>query len=297
MGRPLVNSEAVLYGQFVDAAYAMFKREPTNLKPEPQPHEIPDPYELVAWIDMTDFFIGDELPRFYGFVAQNKNAAHEFVLAIRGTEGAIEWWDDAKAWPVPFQQRPDAGRVHQGFDKIYRSMQIVRRPRAGEDLRLAAAEPAVTVPFAEQLRQLHERMEGPSAKQLVREGKPRPRRTYVVTGHSLGSALCTLFVMDKQNTEFDVTTLCTFASPRVGDAKFVRRFKQLPITSWRIVNSCDIVPKVPIWLPYFNYHHVKTAYKFSSSGTVKFNAACWHSMKTYLHWLDANIQVEDGCKP
>jgi len=34
---PLVNSEAVFYGKFVQAAYAMFKRDRGNLKPEPQP--------------------------------------------------------------------------------------------------------------------------------------------------------------------------------------------------------------------------------------------------------------------
>ena len=299
MGRPLVNSEAVFYGKFVNAAYAMFRRKPSDLKPEPLPGEIPDPYELVAWINMTDFFLDDKVPMFYGFVAQNKNASQEFILAIRGTEGRIEWWDDAKAWPVLFHQVHAAGRVHQGFDKIYSSMRIERRPGAAEDLRLVAAEKPFTGSFAEQLEQLHLHMERTSAKKpLIRADKGRPDRTYVVTGHSLGSALCTLFVMEnKEKGKFDVTTLCTFASPRVGDAEFVRRFDELLITSWRIVNTCDVVPKLPLWLPFFNYHHVNTAYKFSSSGTVKFNAACWHSMGTYLHWLDASLPVDDECKP
>ena len=132
-------------------------------------------------------------------------------------------------------------------------------------------------------------------KALIREDKGRPERTYVVTGHSLGSALCTLFVMEnKEKGKFDVATLCTFASPRVGDAEFVRLFDELPITSWRIVNTCDVVPKLPLWLPFFNYHHVHTAYKFSSSGTVKFGAACWHSMGTYLHWLDEEHRGRSG---
>jgi len=299
MGRPLVNSEAVFYGKFVNAAYAMFKRKPSDLKPEPLPGEIPDPYELVAWIHMTDFFLDDKVPRFYGFVAQNQNASQEFILAIRGTEGKIEWYDDAFAFLVPFKPAGDNGRVHRGFDKIYSSMRIERRPGAAEDLRAVAAEKLFTGSFGEQLRQLHKHMEQTSArKPLIREGKGRPDRPYVVTGHSLGSALCTLFVMEnKQTGEFDVTTLCTFASPRVGDAEFVRRFDELPITSWRIVNSCDVVPKLPLWLPFFNYHHVNTAYKFSSSGTVKFNAACWHSMGAYLHWLDQSQPVDDSCKP
>ncbi len=299
MGRPLVNSEAVFYGKFVNAAYTMFKRNPSDLKPEPLANEIPEPYELVAWIHMTDFFLDDKVPRFYGFVAQNKNTDQEFMLAIRGTEGKIEWFDDAFAFLVRFQPAGDNGRVHRGFDKIYSSLRIVRRPGATEDLRAVAAEPPFTGSFGDQLEQLHLHMERASIrKALIREDKGRPERTYVVTGHSLGSALCTLFVMEnREKGKFDVATLCTFASPRVGNAEFVRRFDELPITSWRLVNTCDVVPRLPLWLPFFNYHHVNTAYKFSSSGTVKFSAACWHSMGTYLHWLDGNIEVDLECKP
>lgn len=298
MGRPVVNREAVFYGKFVNAAYAMFKREPSNLKPEPQPGEIPDPYELVAWIDMTDFFLDDKLPRFYGFVAQNQNASQEFVLAIRGTEGKIEWWDDAFALLVPFKPVPAAGRVHNGFDKIYSSLRIERRRRADE-LPAPAAERPFTGSFAEQLEQLHLHMERTSTKKaLIRDDKGRPDRTYVVTAHSLGSALSTLFVMENdEKGKFDVTTLCTFASPRVGNAEFVRRFNSLPITSWRIVNRCDIVPKLPLCIPpFFNCHHVNTPYKFSSSGSVRFSAVCWHSMSTYLHGLDASLPVDPECK-
>ena len=299
MGRSLVNREAVFYGRFINAVYMMFKRKPSDLKPEPLPGEIPDPYELVAWIHMTDFFLDDKVPRFYGCVAQNKNASQEFILAIRGTEGRIEWWDDAFALLVRFKPGPAAWRVHRGFDRIYSGMRIERRPGLAEDLRLVAAEKPFTGSFAEQLEQLHLHMERTSARKLlIRADKGRPDRTYVVAGHSLGSALCTLFVMEnKERGKFDVTTQCTFASPRVGDAEFARRFDELPITSWHIVNTCDVVPKLPLWLPFFNYHHVNTAYKFSSSGTVKFSAACWHSMGTYLHWLDQNLPVDDGCKP
>jgi predicted lipase len=300
MGRPLVNSEAVFYGKFVNAAYAMFKRNTANLRPAPLPGDIPEPYNLVAWINMSDFFLDDKDPMFYGFIAQSKTDDEQFLLAIRGTEGKVEWYDDATAGLVPFRQVPSAGRVHKGFDEIYSSMRIERRPRPTEDERAVAAEKRFTGSFAEQLEQLHLHIERTSVKKaIVNQAKGRPERKYVVAGHSLGSALSTLFVIEnKEKGKFDVTTLCTFASPRVGNTEFVRQFNQLPITSWRIVNKCDIVPKVPLWIPpFFNYHHVNTAYKFSSRGTVKFNAACWHSMGTYLHWLDQKIPVDAECKP
>ena len=128
MGRPLVNSEAILYGKLVQAAYTLFKREPLNLRPEPQPGDIPDPFEFVAWIHMSDFILGDEIPKFYGIVAHAIDNPDSRVIAIRGTEGAIEWIDDGFAMPVPFHQVPSAGRVAAGFDKIYSTLKVVKRP-------------------------------------------------------------------------------------------------------------------------------------------------------------------------
>src|SRR5438067_11419044 len=67
MGRPLDKKQAVLYGQFVHAAYNMFKRDPTQLRPQPATGDIPDPYELVAWLNMSDYFFWwREKPKFYG---------------------------------------------------------------------------------------------------------------------------------------------------------------------------------------------------------------------------------------
>ena len=103
---------------------------------------------------------------------------------------------------------------------------------------------------------------------------------------------------NREKQKFDITTSCTFASPRVGNMQFVRTFNLLPITSWRIVNSWDMVPKLPLHIPIIlDYEHVDTEYKFSSEGKAKMNPVCWHSMETYLHWLDPNLPVDAGCKP
>jgi len=298
MGQPLDKSTAAFYGKFVNAAYAMFKRDRNNRQPEPEPGDIPAPYEMVAWINMTDFFGPFKDTRFYGLIAQNTEIPHEYIVAIRGTEGLVEWWDDATSFLVPFRQVPGAGRVHQGFDKIYSSMHIIRRLRPAE--RVAATPPARTFigSFGDQLEGLTVGLEV-SRKAARDEKRGRPLRTYVVTGHSLGSALATLFVMENdEKKKFDVTTCCTFASPRVGNKKFCHRFDRLPITSWRIVNSRDVVPKVPLWIPlFFGYRHVETAYKFSCRGMVKCKLTCWHSMGTYLHWLDGDLDVDPECKP
>ena len=128
MSRALDKQEAILYGRFVNAAYAMFKRDRTLLRPEPAPGDIPEPYELVAWLNMSDFiFWWRETPKFYGFIARHGEEKHNFVLAIRGTEGWVEWLDDAMARLVPFRQAPDAGRVERGFEKIYSTLRVVKR--------------------------------------------------------------------------------------------------------------------------------------------------------------------------
>lgn len=130
---------------------------------------------------------------------------------------------------------------------------------------------------------------------MAREG--RPRRSFVVTGRSLSSALATLFVKEnKEINKFDISTVCTFASPRVGNAESVNQFNQLPLTSWRTVNTQDIVPKVPLHAPFFDYQHVAMPCEFSSVGEVKWNPRCWHSMSTHLDWLESTIDLGEKCK-
>jgi len=306
MGRPLDKQEAVLYGKFVNAAYAMFKgpRKGTPLQPEPEPADIPEPYELVAWINMSDYFFWwREKPKFYGFIARHREQKHNFVLVIRGTKGWVEWLDDFMARLVPFRQVPNAGRVENGFEVIYSTLKVVHRYGAAEAGSIAKAAPTsapapkqIEKTFGEQLEDLADSLEEPAVQEQIRMAKgPRPRRSFAVTGHSLGSALATLFVM-KNKDRFDITTICTFASPRVGDTQFAQQFNLLPLTSWRIVNCQDIVPKLPLRLPFFDYQHVATPYEFSSAGVVKWGPACWHSMSTYLHWLDPKVDVDPECK-
>ena len=125
----------------------------------------------------------------------------------------------------------------------------------------------------------------------------RPKRPTIATGHSLGAALGTLFVMENEaRRKFDISSLCTFSLPRVGNMEFVHLFNLLPIDSWRIVNIRDVVPKLPPHIPcVLDYSHVDTAYPFNSSDFAKNNLLCWHTMETYLHWLDASGKLLPEC--
>jgi lipase (class 3) len=305
MGRPLNTDDAFFYGQFVQAAYTMFRNPQGGDPLRPEPAGIPNGWELGAWIHMSDFIINRKEPEFYGIACRKTDNPDLRIVAIRGTEGAIEWIDDAAALPTPFRQAPSAGRVASGFDKIYSSLKVVKRKLAEDRALEAQAAPGAQAEpetfggsFAEQLDQLANSRERARGVRRSKE-EARPPRPMVVTGHSLGSALATLFVMENAlKRKFDITTSCTFASPRVGNLEFARAFDQLPIDSWRIVNTLDVVPKLPPHIPLLlEYDHVDTAYPFTSSDFAKESLVCWHAMETYLHWLKASSPLRQECVP
>lgn len=303
MPQPLDPKQAYFYGQFVEAAYTMFCNPQGGDRLRPDPAGIPQGWELAAWIHMSDFLLTFKEPEFYGIVCREIADPDSRIIAIRGTEGAIEWIDDAAALPTPFRQVPTAGRVASGFDRIYTSIKVIKRklPEDVKAMALPQLKPAAEVEtfegsFADQLDQLATSREI-TRKMRASLDEKRPTRKTVVTGHSLGAALATLFVMEnKEKKKFDINAICTFASPRVGDLDFVRLFDQLSITSWRIVNQRDIVPKLPPHIPLvLEYSHVDTEYSFDSSGFAKNNLLCWHSMATYQHWLNKDSPLTPHC--
>jgi hypothetical protein len=284
----LDHEVAVLYGQFVNAAYAMFESDEKNLAPPPK--GLPGGWNLVAWITMADFLGGDLEPKFYGFIAQSATNSDSFVLAIRGTEGLIEWWDDAHFASVLFMQVPNAGRVAQGFDTIYDTLKVTVRGAAHAMM----ATEALPGTFAEQVA-LAMRAHVP-ARQPGLEAMDLTMPTVAVAGHSLGAALCTLYVMENAAKKIvSNPTVCTFASPRVGNQAFVQAFNALGLTSWRIVNAPDVVPNLPPDI--FGYAHVNVLELFDSTGLAKSTIACAHAMDTYLALLDSSLKPDADCAP
>src|ERR1035438_2164460 len=93
MSQPFDPKIAVQYAGFVNAAYAMYQSG-NAASQTPDPVDIPPGYELVAWIQMSDFILGSVPLCFYGIVAQNEAAPNSYVVAIRGTESPLEWFDD-----------------------------------------------------------------------------------------------------------------------------------------------------------------------------------------------------------
>jgi len=296
MSTSLDPGKAAFYGQFVAAAYNMYAVNNDDLRPAPK--DIPPGWELSAWINMSDFLLQIMEPKFYGIVVHEPANPDNRIIAIRGTEGIVEWLDDAASIVmVPFRQVPSAGRVAFGFDNIYSTMKVVPVPATGPTL-ASAAEPELTGSFADQLEQLALRREAErGVAHEFAEGRTRRERPTVVTGHSLGSALATLFVLENSvKGKFDISLSSTLASPRVGNLEFKHLFDALPLTSWRIVNTRDVVPKLPPTIPLIlDYEHVAVACPFDSSLFAKKNLGCYHSIDTYLHWLNGSLPLAPEC--
>ena len=187
--------QATLLGQFVEAAYSMFDAHPTNLTPPASP-DFPAGFRLAASIQMQDFVLFSTGPVFYGFVAQSTTHLNQFVLAFRGTSSWAEWWDDANAGiRVPFKV-PGCGWIGAGFARIYDTIEVVEYPVSA----LAASASARSLKSAGGLsRQVatlvarHAPAAGPTAFAAS--------AAVSVAGHSLGSALATLYVMENAKTD------------------------------------------------------------------------------------------------
>jgi lipase (class 3) len=281
---------AVLYGQFVQAAYSMYDAAPNNLTPLPSA-DFPAGYDLVAWIQMQDFIIGSIGPTFYGFIAQGKTNPNQFVLAIRGTSNGVEWWDDFNAVVlIPFRV-PGCGAVGAGFARIYDTLEVVERPTVGATETITPQSLRSIGGFSQQVANLVARR---TAGRAHTEGFP-PSASVEVTGHSLGATLATLYTLENAHTnKIKNPALCTFASPAVGDSTFVAAFNGLALTSWRVVNAPDLVPKLPPEL--FGFRHVDTVQQYSSTGKVTPSLLCWHSLATYLSLIDSALQPDPWCR-
>ena len=97
----------------------------------------------------------------------------------------------------------------------------------------------------------------------------------LVTGHSLGAALATLY----SHRICDSNSACyTFGSPRVGTPK---QTKKMVFTAYRFRNNNDIVTKVPPEFLGFSHKSNKTTY-FDIDGNVKEGYSRWYMVKQWF---------------
>ena len=136
-------------------------------------------------------------------------AKQRLIVAFRGTVFFHDWLDDFDFIPAPYKPIPGRGTVHMGFQLVYYAIRANLR-------RLVQVQAA-------------------NCKEML------------ITGHSLGGALCSLATPDLLN---DVAIklapiVYTWAEPRVGHDDYVSFFNTHVNICYRIVNQWDVVPHLP----------------------------------------------------
>lgn len=239
--------EAFLLSELVSTAYDMQSQWKEQGKPKPEDfHWIPKGpnlnYSKPIWgADQLLCFFLEHEP--YAFVATSPDGTG--YLVFRGTDSDADWVENLKFDQVEYAFAPGFGKTNQGFTGVYSSMR--------EDVL------------------------------QVLSGIP-PIKKLVITGHSLGSALSTLAVPDLcanlAGSDAIKMIHCNFASPRTGDQAFVAAYNRCGVPTFRLVNTCDIVPTVPASVLTFDlpiYSHVGTPVDFTAQyGSIPAN----HSVTT-----------------
>lgn len=313
-----LRREVVRYGEFVQAAYHAFHSNPsTPLDEAPMPRQVALPdrsYKvtkslyatsaigLPKWVDDMAPDLGWMTQRssWIGYVAVcddkreiQRMGRRDIVIALRGTSTCLEWAENLRAqlMEMPDQDQDSnqtKPKVECGFLSLYKTR--------------GAHVPSLAESLVEEVKRLMDVYKGETL-------------SITVTGHSLGAALA-LLVGDELSTcdpNVPPVAVFSFGGPRVGNRGFANRIKTNNVKVLRIVNSQDVITRVPgVWgegideklrntkvggvldmldenMP-LAYSHVGTELRVDTkmSPYLKPDAdvACCHDLEAYLHLVD-----------
>jgi len=186
------------------------------------------------------------------------SSATDAIVAFRGSDSLPDWLADSAYAQVVYPNVAGSGLTHEGFTGVYQSLR---------DQVLA------------------------SLKMLA------PQRPLFITGHSLGGAVATLAALDiAVNSAFSAPVIYTIGSPRVGDPDFADAFDatvlKRPVSSWRILNTFDVVPLMfperiydALNKRYWYYRHVD---EWLPLGFFKGGIAANHDLANYITALEGD---------
>jgi triacylglycerol lipase len=247
------------------AMYAEDMYTPGSLQPQPEPRIDNDGWTVVGHLVANDVLIPTGAHQrlsinrsqrvFYGFLARNKTDPNSFVVAVRGTDGLVEWLIDAEFLLVRHPNYP-ATQVEQGFWGIYQTMSLLDIA-TGTTYAIAA--------------------DGIAA--MVGAG------SVTVTGHSLGSAIATYLTFDVAVKLGSRATACLFASPRTGDAAWAALF-DTKVATYQLYNYIlDVVTHVPT-LGYTTLSKVTLLNPKTAQAKVRLDVFCNHHVICYCAMID-----------
>ena len=328
-----LRREVVKYGEYIQAAYHSFHSNPAMSAEEPpMPRHVALPdrtYKvtkslyatssigLPKWVDDVAPDLGWMTQRssWIGYVAVcddkreiQRMGRRDIIISLRGTATCLEWAENMRAQlvQIPGDNNDDndnnnnnnnnnIGQNHRqakaecGFLSLYKTR--------------GAHVPSLAESVVEEVRRLMDLYKGETL-------------SITVTGHSLGAALA-LLVADEISTcapDVPQVAVFSFGGPRVGNKAFANRINAKNVKVLRIVNSQDVITRVPGMfvseelgqklrnskvagvfdmldknMP-LAYSHVGAELRVDTrmSPFLKPNAdvACCHDLEAYLHLVD-----------
>ena len=265
---PFTNTAAAACGLLAMHAMDMYRVNTASLTPAPAPGLTAAGWTILAYITGEDTLFRSGPLQFagptvcYGFLA--RAASGQNVAVIRGTDGFVEWVEDAEFLPTNYtpQIALPAGSgtmlVEQGFWTLYQSMKLIDPTGAP----LGDLAPAIAAAV------------GTSG-------------TVTVIGHSLGAALATYLALDLARGVLGArVSACLFASPRTGNQAFVELFDRT-ISDYRLFNYIlDIVPRVPLGLGYAPLPRRTVIQPATAEASIRVSIDCNHHVICHCAMLD-----------
>ncbi|MDR3533035.1 MAG: lipase family protein [Rhodopila sp.] len=203
-------------------------------------------------------------PVCYGTVI--RRGLTEVVVALRGTDGYMEWIEDGQFPLIPYAPAhplPPGAQglsVEQGFWGIYHSLVLI---------------------------DVHGTLIGPLAQTLPTILGAND--TVVVAGHSLGAPLATYLTLDLARGPLGQRVSgCYFASPHPGNQAFATLFDQVVGNNYVVYNYLlDVVPRVPpIEFGYCSLSGRRVIQPDTAQADISFGIGCNHHIICYLAMLD-----------
>ncbi|MDT7596082.1 MAG: triacylglycerol lipase [Pseudonocardiales bacterium] len=239
---------SLLIDASIESYYALDAHAPAKCNCDPKKVTPPIGYDLVdCWTGYDAVFGPFSQVECFGVVFRSQAAPYTYIFAFRGTYSWRDALEDLDFWEldsfVPFQQAspsPEA-KVACGFWGIYTTA--------------VAGTPSMQEQLFALLDKYH--------------ASAQPIHRLLITGHSLGAALCELFTLDLALSDYrDIEySNYNYAGPRVGNPAFADlydfqpREKDPATKTLRIQNTYDEIPCSPPDIPGLPvYQHVGAAY-------------------------------------
>lgn len=195
----------------------------------------------------------------YGYVAKNDKG--DVVVAIRGTDGILEWLDDIDFLPKS-PKPPAKGMVDSGFYDIYQSLKY------------------------------HEIGSADTSTSLVDGIANISCSSMTILGHSLGAALGTYLIADIViRIGNQKSSACLFASPKPGDSNFADYFSTQVLQYRNYIYINDIVPTLPP-IGYSSLYNYTRLTKPENGIVISSSKVCCHHLISYIALLDPICYTE-----